>query len=346
MRARDRRHPRVGARRARLAAGRPILSATCSVVAGQRARVGQREIEQAGLFELEDILIGRAAGVGLAAIDGELGRAALRIGAGRALAVDDEDMRRRRRLVATALGYQPVGTRPTIVAARAAGATSATRVDAAKRDQQPAVGQPGQTVGIESLAERRRAQRRRAASGAVRRPACRSREIDDRQPVGIVLGRDTAAASRASASNAVGSPIVAIRSATRIASPATVSATICRSRGAETQARPASVQTIANGNLAARHARPARRRSCPAAGPARRPRVRAVEVDQADRIVVVIGDQRAPAVGADRDARGLRLDVGAVARLVPERDLARASTKPPARRANRHGRHRRRRRRR
>ena len=50
---------------------------------------------------------------------------------------------------------------------------------------------------------------------------------------------------------------------------------------------------------------------------------RAREIDQADRIIVVVRDQRAAAVGADRDPRRLRLDVRAVARRVAEPDRAR-----------------------
>ena len=54
-------------------------------------RVG--ELQEPGFFELEDILVGRPARIAFAAIAGKRWRAALRVGAGRALAVDHEQPR-------------------------------------------------------------------------------------------------------------------------------------------------------------------------------------------------------------------------------------------------------------
>src|SRR6478672_4103826 len=57
----------------------------------ERTLGGQRKLEKARLLQLIDILVRCAAGFGLAAIDGQLGWAALQVRAGRAFAVDDED---------------------------------------------------------------------------------------------------------------------------------------------------------------------------------------------------------------------------------------------------------------
>ena len=195
---------------------------------------GRRELQQAGLFELQDILVRRAAGVGLPAIDRQRRRAALRIGSRRALPVDDEDARPPG-LRATALGYQPVGISACTTLSPHARCDHREGVDPAKRDQQPSVGQRGEPVGIESLAERRR--RKRSRQGQARLghepPA---RQVDEREPVGIVLGRDQPVPRRSN-SSAVGSPIVRTRPRRGSLAGMIDSSTSCRSRGDETQAR-------------------------------------------------------------------------------------------------------------
>src|SRR5512146_1597149 len=50
----------------------------------------------------------------------------------------------------------------------------------------------------------------------------------------------------------------------------------------------------------------------------------ASKINQADRIVVIICDERKASVRAHRYARGLGKDFGTKARLVPERNLARS----------------------
>ena len=106
----DRRHVRLGGG-AGGGPGKPDIVGDLKRRRGQRLVVRQREFQHPRFFQLVDILVRRTAGIGLTAIDGELRRAALRVGAGRALAVDDEHAlvigRRRHRAGIPAGRHQP-----------------------------------------------------------------------------------------------------------------------------------------------------------------------------------------------------------------------------------------------
>ena len=211
----------------------------------EHAIVGRRELQQACLLKLIDVLVRGAAGIRLATINGKLGCAALKIRAGQTLRLTTK-MRRPPALVATALGYQPVGMSPSTGFSCAPGTTTASALIPPRvTSRRPSVSmarplglRPFPSGGAASAAGR-------ASRGSASSFPLLVSTIASRSALSSVAISRCALRSK---SNAVGSPTVVTRDVTRSWASVGEMATSCRSRGDETQAWEPSTQTIAKGN--------------------------------------------------------------------------------------------------
>ena len=154
----------------------------------EHAIVGRRELQQACLLKLIDVLVRGAAGIRLATINGKLGCAALKIWAGRTLSIDDEDASatcaRRHGAWVPASRNEPLDR--VFVCA---GNDDRERIDSAEGHKQAPVGEHGQTVGVEALSQRWSGERRRQGKPrfGIQLPAV---SIHDSESIRIVFSGD------------------------------------------------------------------------------------------------------------------------------------------------------------
>ena len=145
-------HPGADLSQGRIGRG-PSAGAGQSDVAGdlkcgrnQPARAGQREIQKSRFLHLEDVLIGCAASVRLAAVDGKRGGTASWIGSRRALAVGNEDPAGTRGDCA----WVPSGRNQCL---NSASIDQRKSIDPAEGYKKAPVGELGERVGVEPLAK-------------------------------------------------------------------------------------------------------------------------------------------------------------------------------------------------
>ena len=320
----DRRHVRLGGR-AGGGPGEADIVGDLKRRRGQRLVVRQREFQHPRFFQLVDILVRRAAGIGLTTIDGELRRAALRVGARRALAVDDEHAlaigRRRHRAGIPAGRHQPRDG-----PAGGARCDDGDSIDPAQRHQQSPVAELGKAVGVEPLADRGGGERVRQGEARLRNQP-RLDGIDHRKPVVIVLGGEQSVGADigqqggglADRRDPAGDPDSRPRRRQRDDLPIA---------GRRHPGMAGIGPCDRKGILAARNAA-LRRVDLSGTQVLLGDDRTAIQVEQAHRVIVIVGDESVMPIRADRDARRLRLDPGTEAGGVAEPDR-RGFDIPPA----------------